>query len=91
MTVPQPRPALTRSDDGTVRPAASHASILVVDVNRDTANKKSKKKAKKDDDTVELVVRLTRGDRRRLRRKAERYGWAADEAAAHVLRVWADT
>jgi hypothetical protein len=33
---------------------------------------------------------LPRRTRRLLRRKAEKYGWTAEEAAAQVLRVWAD-
>ena len=39
---------------------------------------------------MELSVTLTKAERKRLRRKAEAYGWSAEEAAAHVLRVWAD-
>jgi hypothetical protein len=79
----------TKSD--TVQLAAPHASVLAVDVTREPRTKKLKKKAKKDDEPVGLVVRISRGDRKRLRRKAATYGWTADEAAAHVLRVWSDT
>ena len=47
-------------------------------------------KKDKTDETVELTVTLPRPTRRRLRRKAETQGWTAEEAASHVLRVWAD-
>jgi hypothetical protein len=96
MTAPQPRPALRRADDGTVHPAAPHLSSLAVDV---SATAKERRKAKKKDsdkdkakaeETVVLTIMLPKRIRRQLRRKAETYGWTAEEAAAHVLRVWAD-
>lgn len=90
MTVPQPRPALIRGADGTVRHARPHASSLVVETGTELT-KKAKKKAKKGDEMVELVVQLPKRDRKRLRRKATQYGWTAEEAAAHVIRVWADS
>ncbi|MGH8774326.1 MAG: hypothetical protein ACRDWI_03865 [Jiangellaceae bacterium] len=90
-TVPTPRPALRRADDGAVHPAAPHLSSLAVDVT--VAAKGGKKAKKKDrekpDETVDLTVTLPRRVRKRLRRKAETYGWTAEEAASHVLRVWA--
>lgn len=102
-SLPPPRPALIRDRDGTVRPAAPHLSSLTVD---DAAVAKVVKKHKKattdrrsaaregkkshGDDDVELVVTLSKRDRKRLRRRAESYGWTAEEAAAHVLRAWAD-
>jgi hypothetical protein len=93
-TTPPPRPALRRADDGTVHPAAPHLSSLAVDVSAAAARQgrgKGKKKDKdKADDTVEITVTLPRQVRKRLRRKAETYGWTAEEAASHVLRVWAD-
>jgi hypothetical protein len=92
MTAPQPRPALRRADDGTVHPAAPHLSSLAVDV---SATAKERRKAKNKDkakaeETVVLTIMLPKRIRRQLRRKAETYGWTAEEAAAHVLRVWAD-
>jgi hypothetical protein len=42
------------------------------------------------EEQVTLTVTLPRSTRKRLRRRAEEYGWSAEEAAAHVLRVWAD-
>jgi hypothetical protein len=93
-TTPPPRPALRRADDGSVHPAAPHLSSLAVDVSAAAARPgrgKGKKKDKdKADDTVEITVTLPRQVRKRLRRKAEAYGWTAEEAASHVLRVWAD-
>ncbi|RIQ32560.1 hypothetical protein [Jiangella rhizosphaerae] len=89
-SLPAPRPALIRGRDGTVRPAAPHLSSMAVD---ETAVAKAAKKHKKKvhaDDDAELLVTLSKRDRKRLRRKAESYGWTAEEAAAHVLRAWAD-
>jgi hypothetical protein len=91
MTVPPPRPALIRSDTGDVHPAGHRASSLAVAHDAVVkARKKARKKGKdkSDEDTVDLVVRLSKRDRKRLRRKAESYGWTPEEAASHVLRVW---
>lgn len=94
MTAPQPRPALRRADDGTVHPAAPHLSSLAVDVSATAKDRRKGKKKDKDKDKAEelvvLTVTLPKRIRRQLRRKAETYGWTAEEAAAHVLRVWAD-
>lgn len=92
---PQPRPALHRADDGTVHVAAGQLSSLAVDVTpaaKETRKAKKKGKAESDkaEETVPVMVTLTKRTRRQLRRKAETYGWTAEEAAAHVLRVWAD-
>lgn len=92
-STPEPRPALVRQSDGTVGPAVEHLSSMAVDP---TAVVKSAKKARKKaknkppEEVVELHVVLSKRDRKRLRRRAERYGWTAEEAAAHVLRAWAD-
>jgi hypothetical protein len=89
-TVPQPRPALRRSDDGAVHPAAAHLSSLAVGVaDLDKARKKGRKKDKAEE-TVDLTVTIPKRARKRLRRKAETYGWTTEEAASHVLQVWAD-
>jgi hypothetical protein len=82
--VPQPRPALRRSDDGTVQLVGRPVSSLAVD----TVMNKVKKKDKTDE--VQLVVTLSKRVRKQLRRKAERYGWTPEEAAAHVLRAWSE-
>ena len=101
-TPPQPRPALVRAEDGSVHPASARLSSLAVDLPPAAAGKPGKgkktgkeggKEGRKEDgreETVELTVTLSRADRKRLRRKAESYGWSAEEAAAHVLRVWVD-
>ena len=94
MTTPQPRPALRRADDGTVHPAAAHLSSLAVDISAAPKDRRKGKKknrdAEKAEETVELIITLPKRTRRQLRQKAETYGWTAEEAAAHVLRVWAD-
>jgi hypothetical protein len=91
-TTPPPRPALRRADDGTVHPAAPHLSSLAVDVSGAAAARGKGKKKDKDkaEETVDITVTLPRRVRKRLRRKAESYGWTAEEAASHVLRVWAE-
>jgi hypothetical protein len=92
MMIPQPRPALRRADDGTVHPAAAHLSTLAVGVaDLDKARKKGKKRDKdKAEETVDVTVTIPKRVRKQLRRKAETYGWTAEEAASHVLQVWAD-
>ncbi|WP_116953583.1 hypothetical protein [Jiangella endophytica] len=90
-SLPPPRPALVRRSDGTVHPAAPHLSSLGVDEAAVAkAVKKHKKKTHHGDDDAELVVTFSKRDRKRLRRKADGYGWTAEEAAAHVLRAWSD-
>ena len=78
----RPRPALHRSDDGTVQLVGRPVSSLAVDV--------TKVKKKDNIDEVQLVVTLSKRVRKQLRRKAEWYGWTPEQAAAHVLRAWAD-
>lgn len=56
-------------------------------------SKKSKGKRgeePKGPDVVSLEVQLAKPVRKALRRRAAEYGWTAEEAAAQVLRVWAD-
>lgn len=56
--------------------------------------KGSKKRGKPDperaDETVVLEVELAKPVRKALRKRASDYGWTAEQAAAAVLRVWAD-
>lgn len=52
---------------------------------------KGKKAAKPEPvEVVALQVELPKPVRKALRKRAADYGWTAEEAAAHVLRVWAD-
>ncbi len=91
--IPNPRPALRRAKDGTVHPAAPHLSSLAVVLRpADTRSKPPKQKDRDDSDdkTVELVVHVPKSLRKKLRKRAEEFGWTTEEAAAHVLRVWAD-
>lgn len=54
-------------------------------------NGKSKKPAKPEPvELVALQVELPKPVRKALRKRASDYGWTAEEAAAQVLRVWAD-
>jgi hypothetical protein len=89
--IPEPRPALQRSDDGDVQVVTARPSSLAVDpeaVAR-AARKKGKKRVKADD--VDLTVPMPKSERKRLRRKAARHGWTAEEAASYVLRVWSES
>jgi hypothetical protein len=99
---PAPRPALVKAPDGTVHPASAVLSSLAVTVPVDAgagagrerkATKKPGKGAKsaEPDEVVQLVVEVPRSVRKALRRRAGDYGWSAEEAAAQVLRVWADS
>jgi hypothetical protein len=103
---PQPRPALRKAPDGSVHPASVVLSSLAVtvppggspDVPDLSGTKKNKKGKKKDKDVageatevVALQVELPKPVRKALRRRAADYGWTAEEAAAHVLRIWADS
>jgi hypothetical protein len=100
---PAPRPALRKAADGSVHPASAVLSSLAVSVPLDGGDpgspgkksKKAKKKAKQAaNEPVEMVtlsVELPKSVRKALRRRASDYGWTAEEAAAHVLRVWADS
>jgi hypothetical protein len=77
-----------------VTPAAAHLSSLAVDASAVAKSaKKARKRAKNKplEETVDLTVVLSKRDRKRLRRRAENYGWTAEEAASHVLRAWADS
>lgn len=91
-TPPPARPALVRAKDGSVRsasPVTAAFSVSTEDVA--AAAKKAKKKNKaKADDIVELTVQLPKRDRKRLRKRAAELGWTADEAATHILHVWAN-
>ncbi len=52
---------------------------------------KGKKAAKPEPaEVVTLQVELPKSVRKALRKRAADYGWTAEEASAHVLRVWAD-
>ena len=104
---PEPRPALRKAADGSVHPASAVLSSLAVSVPVDgtgtrsegrTTGKKGKKGKKQGKqppvEPVEMVsvqVELPKPVRKALRKRAADYGWSAEEAAAHVLRVWADS
>lgn len=91
---PEPRPALVRSK-GTVTSLTARSSSLAVDVDAVVkAGRKARKKglkAAEEPPGPELVLALTKADRKRLRRKAQAYGWTPEQAATYVLRVWADS
>mgnify|MGYP001828176801 CR=1 FL=1 len=99
---PQPRPALRKAPDGSVHPASVLLSSLAVRVptpgSPDSTGAKKGKKGKKKSkpapvettEVVALQVELDKPVRKALRKRAAEYGWSAEEAAAHVLRVWAE-
>jgi hypothetical protein len=93
---PEPRPALIRTPKGTVTSLTARSSSLAVDVDAVVkAGKKARKKGLKAADdpgaSVDLTLALTKSDVKRLRRKAQVYGWTPEQAAVYVLRVWADS
>lgn len=91
---PPPRPALRKAPDGTVHPASAVLSSLSVSVPAFDGEKRPSKKgkAKQDDgdELAEIVVTVPKSVRKALRKRAAEYGWTAEEAAAQVIRVWAD-
>lgn len=101
---PEPRPALRKAPDGSVHPASAILSSLAVEIPdsadaasspTEAAKKKKSGKAKKagkpePGENVELTVELPKPVRKALRKRAADYGWSAEEAAAHVLSIWAD-
>lgn len=100
-SIPAPKPALRRAPDGTVHPASPSHSSLAVNLRPvlDTKSRKGKegKEARREDrrlateEQVLVTVSLPRSVRKKLRRRAEEYGWNVEEASANVLRVWADS
>lgn len=101
---PEPRPALRKAPDGSVHPASAILSSLAVTVpdepdaslgkkgGKGKPGKKAGKGRRADDnDLVQIQVQLPKSVRKALRKRAADYGWTAEQAAAHVLRVWADT
>lgn len=104
---PVPRPALRKAADGTVHPASPRGGVLRVAAPdegpdgrslgaagkvRDKGKKgRDEDRLDKDDKIVEVVVSMPKSVRRRLRRKAEEYGWSAEEAAYHLARTWVES
>jgi len=76
----------------TVPPGGPHTET---DGKKGRKNGRGKKKPKaaavESADVVALQVELPKPVRKALRKRASDYGWTAEEAAAHVLRVWADS
>jgi hypothetical protein len=104
-TNPAPRPALRRSPDHVVHPAAPRlAQLDIVDIvdialpdvlEQPIGGKSGKAKQPKapkpgDDKTVQLVITLPKSLRKRLRAKADEHGFTPEEATYHLLRIWVD-
>jgi hypothetical protein len=93
---PPPRPALRKAPDSQRHPAAPPRLVVVRSEVSDaaaaaavTARKKGGGKGK-DEPDAELVVRLPKVLRKRLRAKAEEHGLSAEEATYELIRVWVD-
>jgi hypothetical protein len=88
--VPAPRPVLIKAPDGEVHPAAAHLSSLAVSIPKNNGkSKKDKDKSDtKEDRLVDFTIQMPKSVRKALRHRAEEFGWTAEEAAVHVLRVW---
>jgi hypothetical protein len=95
---PAPRPALRRAADATVHPAAAHLEGTVLDLSQidplpaPPASGKAKKggKGREAGETAEIVVVVPKSLRKRVKAKAGEHGMSAEEATAHLLRVWVD-
>ena len=95
---PPPRPALRKAPDSQRHPAAPRLVVVRSDVSEATAataagtgRKKGGKDEKgRDEPDTELVVRLPKALRKRLRAKAQEHGLSAEEATYELVRVWVD-
>ena len=82
--------AVSVPDGGTASTGQGGGSAEPDKKGKKSSKKKSKGAAPEPDEVVLLQVEMPKPVRKALRRRASDYGWSAEEAAAHVLRVWAD-
>ena len=93
---PPPRPALRKAPDSQRHPAAPRLVVVRSDVSEAATaraaegRKKGSSTRGKDEPDAELVVRLPKALRKRLRAKAEEHGLSAEEATYELIRVWVD-
>ena len=98
---PPPRPALRKAPDSQRHPAAPRLVVVRSDFADAAAGvagaaaaaaAAGKKKGEKgrDEPDAELVVRLPKALRKRLRAKAQEHGLSAEEATYELVRVWVD-
>jgi hypothetical protein len=92
---PPPRPALRKAPDSQRHPAAPpRLEVVRSDVSdaaaTAAANARKKGGKGKDEPDTELVVKMPKALRKRLRAKAEEHGLSAEEATYELIRVWVD-
>jgi hypothetical protein len=98
---PPPRPALRKAPDSQRHPAAPRLVVVRSDVSEAAAaaagagkkkgrQEKGKDEKSKDEPDTELVVRIPKALRKRLRAKAEEHGLSAEDATYELIRVWVD-
>ncbi|NHC46934.1 hypothetical protein [Motilibacter aurantiacus] len=95
MTPPPPRPALSRGTDGSARPAPARLAPFParLPAARDTRHDRptadpAPPSSRRDEEIVELRVRMPRSTRKALRVRAEAAGYTAEDAAYHLVRSW---
>jgi len=90
---PSPRPALRKAADSDVHPAAPRLVAVMPDVpevaSAATAGKK-KGGGGKEEPEAELVIKLSKPLRKKLRAKAQEHGLTAGDATYELIRVWVD-
>ena len=93
---PSPRPALRKAPDSGVHPAAPRLVAVMPEVpevaSAALAGKKKGGKDSKDKDEpeAELVVKLPKPLRKKLKAKAQEHGLTAEDATYVLIRVWVD-
>lgn len=87
MTNPRPRPALRKSDDASVHPAAPRLE----DREPDRSDEPSETQGKRDKtERKQLVLELPKPLRKRLKAEAVTLGTTPADLAVEILQQWAD-
>ena len=94
-TKPSPRPALRKAPDSGVHPAAPRLVAVMPEVPEVgsaalAGKKKSGGKDSKDEPETELVIKLPKAMRKKLKAKAQEHGLTAEDATYVLIRVWVD-
>lgn len=88
---PAPRPALRKAADSDVHPAAPRLVAVMSEMPEvASAAMAGKKKGAKDEPEAELVIKLPKALRKKLRAKAQEHGLTAEDATYELIRVWVD-
>ena len=89
---PAPRPALRKAADSDVHPAAPRLVAVMPEMPEvaSAAMAGKKKGGGRDEPEAELVIKLPKPLRKKLRAKAQEHGLTAEDATYELIRVWVD-